>query len=488
MRPTWIGATGSNIHVRFPLTRARAWAVALVTVLVFGDAQFASALKYQQTQSRLTTIETGFQPDALTSPTSGGSESAPPPSPAIAGFSATYWSALTDVDLVTFRRSAQSEVETRFAEAMIQLANGDIESAERGFMKAGHQLTDVNVAVAFQVMLATTLRYERKWSQLRDLPLNSLLSAQDKLMTSDLEQWGKAFADAERQVIEFPSERLVMPLKITTVGTPMIRVVINGKPYDFWLDTGSSMTVVSSAVAADANIAALSDDTMMVRTFAGSAPVRAALVKRMEIGSIVIKNCPAVIVDASLMYLRVSEAGLPEKGLHVDGIIGWDTLREFDLTLDYAGGLIELAQPVRRTSIADSDRTLTWLGRPIVEIGSKLGGKLHFTLDTGAQSSFLNAIAIEKAGATPQKADSHVFGIAKTGRKTDRAVAFLTITIGNKTIRLENVIVYGPVTSGLMNSDGFLGSDLGRFGPIHIDATNGVFTVGKLDRLEDPTE
>ena len=488
MRPTWIGATGSNIHVRSPLTRARAWAVALVTVLVCGDAQFASALKYQQTQSRLTTIKTGFQPDALTSPASGGTDSAAPPAPAIAGFSATYWSALTDVDLATLRRSAQSELETRFAEAMLQLANGDIEGAERGFTVASRQRTDVNVAVAAQVMLATTLRYERKWSQLRDLPLTSLLSAQDKLMTSDLEQWGKAFANAEPQVIEFPSEPLVMPLKITTVGTPMIRVSINGNLYDFWLDTGSSMTVISSAVAADANIAALSDDTMMIRTFAGSAPVKAAFVKRIEIGSIVVKNCPAVIIDESLMYLRTSEAGVPERGIHVDGIIGWDTLREFDLTMDYNGGSIELAKPVRRTSAVGTDRTLAWLGRPTVEIGSKLGGKLHFTLDTGAQSSFLNATAIEKAGATPQKADSHVFGIAKTGRRTERVVPFLTVTIGNKQIQLEDVIVYGPDTSGLMNSDGFLGSDLGRFGLIHIDATNGVFTVGELGRLEDPTE
>ena len=120
-----------------------------------------------------------------------------------------------------------------------------------------------------------------------------------------------------------------------------------------------------------------------------------------------------------------------------------------------------------------------------MEIGSSWAG--NFTLDTGAQSVFWYAASI-KAGATPRKADSQVFGIAKTGRRTDRVVPFLTVTIGNKQIQLENVIVYGPDTSGLMNSDGFLGSDLGRFGPIHIDATNGVFTVGELGRLEDPTE
>ena len=489
MRQTCIGAIGTNILVRIPRTHAHVWAVALLTGFLCGDAQSVSALEDQQRESRLVTQETSFQPDASALPISAGPDSAlPAPPPTTNLYSETYWSAFADVDLATLRKAAQNDPEARFAEAMTLLAGGDFERAESAFAAASQQRADVNVAVAAQVMLATTLRYQRKWSQLRDLPLSSALSAPDKLVTSELEQWGKAFADAKPQVIEFPNELQLLPLKVTAVGTPMIRVRINGNYYDFWLDTGSSMTVVSSAVAADARIAALSREALVVRTFAGSAPVRAASLARVEIGSIVIVNCPAVIIDDALMYLRASAQGVPPGGLHVDGIIGWDTLRQFDLTMDYAGGQITLAQPVLRGSSADAGRMLAWVGKPLVEVATKGGTKLHFMLDTGAQSTFLNATVIDKAGASARKSDIRVFGIAKTGRQTDRVVPFLTLNVGGKSLRLQDVIVYGPVLSSLINSDVILGSDVARFGPIHIDATNGVFTVGALTGGEDAAE
>ena len=489
MRQTCIGATGANILVRIPRPHAHVWAVAFLTGFLCGDPQSVFALEGQQRESRLVNQEATFQPDASALPIDAGPDSAlPTPPPSTNLYSETYWSAFADVDLPTLRRAAQSDPEARFAEAMTLLANGDFDRAESAFAAASQQRADVNVAVAAQVMLATTLRYERKWTQLRDLSLTSPLSAPDQLVTSELEQWGKAFAAAQPQVIEFPSEPQLLPLKVTAVGTPMIRVRINGNYYDFWLDTGSSMTVISSAVAADARIAALSQDALVVRTFAGSAPVRAASVARVEIGSVVIVNCPAVIIDDALMYLRTSAQGVPPRGLHVDGIIGWDTLRQLDLTMDYEGGQLTIAEPVLRSGGADAGRMLAWVGKPLVEVATKSGAKLHFMLDTGAQSTFLNATVVDKAGASMKKSDIRVFGIAKTGRQTDRVVPSLALNVGGKSLRLQDVIVYGPVLSSLINSDGILGSDVARFGPIHIDATNGVFTVGALIGREDAAE
>ena len=138
--------------------------------------------------------------------------------------------------------------EARFAEAMSLLADGNVASAESAFVAVSQQQRDVNVAVASQVMLAATLRYERKWSELRDLPLNSRLGAEDRMITSDPERWGKAFTGAAEEVITFPDMPLALRLNLTPVGTPTVRVLINGKQYDFWLDTGSSMTVDSTAL------------------------------------------------------------------------------------------------------------------------------------------------------------------------------------------------------------------------------------------------
>jgi predicted aspartyl protease len=482
MRQTCIGAIESSVCARLLHTRARVWAVAVLLGLLSGHAKPAFA-SFQPGPSARSHVAVETDPSLRahsadsTTPLSSSSEPYPD----------TYWTAFADLDLAMLRDAAQTDPQARFAEGMTLLAAAKMESAESAFLVVSQQIKDLNIAVAAQVMLAMTLRYERKWSQLRDLPFNSQLSADDRMLTSDLERWGKAFAEAEPEVMSFPETPVELAMKITAVGTPTIRVRINGKQYDFWVDTGSSMTVLSSRVAEETNIDALSDDTLTVRTFAGSAPVRAATVRRLEIGPIVLTNSPAVIIDQSLMYLRATVEGVSSRGIQVDGIIGWDTIRQLDLTMNYVSRRITLRRPIQR-GIDGRTRNLAWVGKPLVEVRTKAGGKHHFTLDTGAQASFLNATILEKTGVSTKSADNRVFGIARTGRQTNRVVPSLRLDVSGKPLHLQDVIVYGPISSGLINCDGILGSDIARYGPIHIDATNGLFSVGELDAGDDVGE
>lgn len=392
-------------------------------------------------------------------------------------YSEAYWNAFADQDIQGLHRIARNTPESQFAEAMGLLAKGDRHAAETAFMETRQQKSDLIVAIASQVMLATTLRAERKWKELRDLSATSPLTAQDKRLTSDLERWGRAFADVAPEVMRFPEEPTVLRLRMTAVATPAVHLKINGKDFEFWIDTGSSMTVLSSAVAAEAGISALVSDTLFVKTFAGTAPVKAAVVKRIDLGSIVITNSPAVIIDESLLYLRAPGDG-SKSGLKVDGLIGWDIIRQLDLTMDYAAGKAILARPQPR--FTDEPGNLLWLGKPFVELGTKSGGKVHFTLDTGAQSSFIDEAALDKTGGVTQNADNRVFGIARTTRETKK-VASVSLLAGDRLLGLQNIIVYGPVSPGFINCDGILGSDVARFGVIHIDATNGLFSVGESD-------
>src|SRR6185436_20795371 len=99
-------------------------------------------------------------------------------------------------------------------------------------------------------------------------------------------------------------------------------------------------------------------------------------IDRLELGPVVVMNSPAVIIDASLMYLRASADGVPAGGLPVDGINGWDAIRQLDVTMNYAGGWIVLKEPMPRSMTA-AQQNLAWLGRPFVEVHSKSGGDLH---------------------------------------------------------------------------------------------------------------
>jgi hypothetical protein len=113
-----------------------------------------------------------------------------------------------------------------------------------------------------------------------------------------------------------------------------------------------------------------------------------------------------------------------------------------------------------------------------VQVTTKLGTTLHFTIDTGAQVSFLNGMAVKKAGVVPTASNARPYGIAKNGGQAAQAVSALRLGIGSKSLLLRDLIVYNPASSGIVHCDGILGSDVAQFGIVRIDATNGLFSVG----------
>jgi predicted aspartyl protease len=477
-----VGAIGSGCWIRFHHMQARACTVAGFVGLLTGCLETARVFSEAPSDAKLVVRDSGRQEDYFAPPPTPASpgpssfSAEKPPSP-LASFSEDYWTAVAELDLTALRSTARSEPEIGFAEGIALLAAGDQEKAESTFIAMSRQAVDINVAVASQMMLATTLLYEHKWSNLRDLPISSSLGPQDRQNTSDLERWGKAFASVDPQVTASPEKPVTLPMRITAVGTPAVLVRINGKEYEFWLDTGSSMTVLSSDVASDASVPILSPDTLMVRTWEGAVPVRPAVVKRMEIGPIALANTPAIVMDASLMRLKATAEGVMRAGVRVDGIIGWDVIRQFDIVMDFQSGHVTFRRPGRLGTTGTALQNLAWVGKPLVQVRAKRGVTLRFTLDTGAQASFLNASILEKVGVGTRPSDASVFGIAKTGGRANRVVPGLTLDVAGRLLRLESVIVYGPDSSGLINCDGILGSDIAQFGKIRIDATNGMFSV-----------
>jgi predicted aspartyl protease len=476
------GVVGSAFWIRLHRMQ-RASTAAGLTVLVTGCVATAS-VPIKPGDAKSVTRDHGLETDYSPLPRDPAS-----PGPSVfsserrltpfSSYSDDYWTALSDLDLTALRSTARTEPEIDFAKGITLLSAGDHEKAESTFTSVSRQAIDIDLAVAAQIMLARTLLYERKWTTLRDLALTSSLAPADRENTADLEKWGHAFANVEQQTTSLPQEPVSLRLRITAVGTPSIRVRINGKEYDFWIDTGSSMTVVSSRIAAETKVPIVSADTLAVGTFEGVVPVRPGLVKRMEIGPIVFTNSPAIVMDAAFMRIKSTAVGVTGAGLQVDGIIGWDIIRQLDIVMDYQEGKITLNRPEQLNTNGTALQNLTWMGKPLVQVAKQPGGTFHFRLDTGAQASFLNAAIMEKAGVVAKAYGGRVFGFAETGQRTSRIVPSLTLDVGGRSLRLEGVIVYGPSLSGLVNSDGILGSDIGRFGKIRIDATNGLFSVGE---------
>ena len=478
-----MGAAESKHLLLFDYVDVRNWIIFAISGLLLGVTEIAAAAQTQRE------VHFSSYDDSLVAG-GGGPYVAPriPTDPADAASvtpttreaspvftGAEYWDALADLNLSLLRNAADGDAQQGFARGMSLLADGDAEAAENAFIAGSEQRSDLTVGIASQIMLATTLLYEHKWAELRSFLYSPQLSAADKDIVRDYQRWGFAFANIEAQRLSMSVDSMLVPLRISPIGTPTIRVKINGKSYDFWLDTGSSITVLNSDVAEEVGAAVLSGENLAVRTFGGSAPVKASLVRRIEIGPLLLENTPAVIVDASHMVLRSAPDRPRPPGMRIDGIIGWDTIRQLDLLLDYANGLAQIRRPVRE---GYSPHNLTWMGKPFIEVRTKRGETLHFTLDTGAQGSFLNALALDKTGATSTSSEGTVFGIAGTGKRANKVIRTLQLDLGGRSVGLDDAMVYGPTYSGMINCDGILGSDIARYGTIRIDATNGVFAIG----------
>jgi hypothetical protein len=400
-----------------------------------------------------------------------------PDEPFFQFFPDDYWSAVADLDIEGAREIAATGAERRFAEGFAMLSAGNLEKAEDIFTELSAETSDLTVAVTAKNMLATALLYEHKWDRLRSLRDEWKLLDRDQENIAAL-AWGSAFAGAPPSETFFPDKPVVMPFRLTAVGTPIIRVGINGKHYDFWLDTGSSITVLSSSVADDANVGALGHDTLLVGTFAGAASVKPALLDHLEIGKMVIANSPAIIMDAALMKVQGGSDALASPGLAVDGIIGWDVIRHLDVSMDYHNGVVIFRIPRDLRTRGTSAQNLTWAGKPFVSVRAKYAGTMHFTLDTGAQSSFIDSSAIAKLRLTAVSTSTRAYGIGKSGGNTVRVVRQAKLTVAGRSLVMRDVIVNDQPPTGLINSDGILGSDVGQYGTIRIDATNGIFSIG----------
>ena len=93
---------------------------------------------------------------------------------------------------------------------------------------------------------------------------------------------------------------------------------------------------------------------------------------------------------------------------------------------------------------------------------SKLPLRLS-TTDNGRDClTLLNGSILDKLELVTTMYGGRVFGIAKTSGETKRIVPKLTLNVGGQSFSLERVLVYGPAYSGLINSDGILGSDVSQ--------------------------
>lgn len=295
---------------------------------------------------------------------------------------------------------------------------------------------------------------------------------------SSVESWARAFHGLPAIGVDFPAGPVVLPLTRSRNGIPTVPVRINGRVFLFWLDTGSSLTILSEHVAAAAGVAALGSDTLEAVTATGQVRARPALVPLMDLGGVTVANASAMIVSDAELALGDADSSR----VVVDGIIGFDAIRRMDLELDYTSDHTTIRRPAPDSS-AERRRNLFWLGYPVVRLLTPDGTPLHFALDTGADESYAAIPLLKKTGVRTVIGERQsVLGFGKALKVQGRVIPRLRLRLRETPIRLERVFVYVTQYPTIFVLDGTLGGDVGRGGVVRIDMTNGIYEVSRKRR------
>jgi predicted aspartyl protease len=130
-----------------------------------------------------------------------------------------------------------------------------------------------------------------------------------------------------------------MPLRLAHPAKPLVLVpaTINGKgPFPFALDTGASVSVLATDLAAQLGIR--TQKAPVITGGGGSIAAGAGVVRSLAIEA-------AEVLDLPVAVAAFLDALAQVVGTELLGIVGYNYLRAFRLTIDYPGGTLRLSRP-----------------------------------------------------------------------------------------------------------------------------------------------
>lgn len=383
---------------------------------------------------------------------------------------ASYREALADLEVGAARALAASAEERDLVAAFEAVLKGD--TSATGRLEALRAAKSAEVRRLGLELLGQQLLATGRWAAFAALAdSEETLLAAPSLTRGDL-----LFA---RSLATVPPERFVLvgsarvPTDRVLSGCPEIVVRVNGRIRHFVLDTGASVTVLTSDVAETCEVEPLGTESATGQTASSEAvEFRPAVIGRLELGDLVIENHPTVIVDSDVLSLRV--AGLPV--MKLDGIIGWPVFRHFAVRIDPDRGWTTFTRARFRDR---GPRNLAWLGYPVVTLHTETGRRLNFGLDTGAARSGMRPRFLDKLPAGSFDRTAAVApGAGDKERVTPLRIRDVLLHLDGHELRFDQLAtVEGVRGAAIWEPDGKLGFDVGGHGAVVIDWPAGRFEL-----------
>ena len=270
---------------------------------------------------------------------------------------------------------------------------------------------------------------------------------------SELLAYYEAVREYPAPVLEKPAEDIKIALTEKS-DLLWIPVVVNGKTYDFILDTGASFTMISQDLANDMGVKIIGDPVFVGGGESTGGYGQRAFIENMNVGPVSFKNVIAF----------VSENPTDDDPLKVDAVLGMDFIeRGGELQIDLAA--MTLTIPAQPTVMPASGRNII-LERniPVVETTAANGNRYTFILDTGASGANLSDLWFAKnaevAAALPVETQN-VWGHGGAVQLEIVKIPEYKLTIGTASAEFKDLPATVPANGTVSSSrDGRLGMGL----------------------------
>lgn len=280
-----------------------------------------------------------------------------------------------------------------------------------------------------------------------------------------------------REKIVFPIEdNVIVPIKKFNYGnTPVIGVYVNGIKKYFIVDTGVSISAVSSKVAKECGIIK-GTTSMGMRDANNVIKIKSAIpayIKELNIGHMKIMNHPVFISD----NLKIKILGITV--YNIDGIIGWNFLQKLKVQIKYKEKNILFSRSVKKEV---KEKRLIGISSPFIAAGLLNGKKIFLHFDTGAKTISLSNNAqkkIEEKISSEKTITS--FSVNKNKKIKVGVIKNFSFFIGDYKLTFPKINISKLKVSpgNLIRLDGRIGNSSFLNGSIIFDYQNGIFEILK---------
>ena len=280
---------------------------------------------------------------------------------------------------------------------------------------------------------------------------------------------------SRRLPVEFPNgvDRVRLPARIDRDGVVIVRLTVNGRGLDFQLDSGAAGIFLNRDVARELG---LPIHGRWSNTVAGTFTSGRAIVPKLEIGSVVMKD--AVVETLPFAFEN-------DWSTRIVGLLGFDFIAGCVVKIDYEHGVVEAirtesfvppANGLAVDAILDDQVPMVWM-RANGAVGE------HFILDTGAAGVlFFAGFAVKHPEAvddhSPKKFVSRLFPVIQSegvgGKLNIRPVVIEEMQIGS--VRYRDFLAFvmsgdQPAFEG-EDADGLIGAATLRSFDVYLDYAN----------------